>query len=68
MERRLRRLKAPTAAQHILIASPTSARKDFDPQTKLILIYRPRKDERLSWPARYYSNIKLKQIHMHASQ
>jgi len=40
---------APTAAQHILIASPTSARKDFDPQPKLVLIYRPRK-ERLSWP------------------
>jgi len=41
---------APTAALHILIANPTSARKDFDPQPKLVLIYRPRKDERLSWP------------------
>jgi len=39
---------APTAALHILIASPTSARRDFDPQPKLVLIYRPRRDERLS--------------------
>jgi len=39
MERRL------LAALHniILIASPTSARKDFDPMPKLVLIYRPRK-------------------------
>jgi len=41
---------APTAALHILIASPESAPKDFDPLPKLVLIYRPRKDERLSWP------------------
>jgi len=41
---------APTAAIRVLIASPTSARKDLDPQLKLLLIYRPRKDERLSWP------------------
>jgi len=41
---------APMAALHILIASPTSARKDFDPQLKLVLIYRPQKYERLSWP------------------
>jgi len=33
---------APTAALHILIASHTSARKDFDPQPKLLLICRPR--------------------------
>ena len=41
---------APTAALHILFASPTSARQDFNPQPKLVLIYRPHEDERLSWP------------------
>jgi len=35
---------APTAFLHILVASSTSARKDFDLQLKLELIYWPRKD------------------------
>jgi len=35
---------------HILIASPKNARKDFDPQPKLVLINRQQKDERLRWP------------------
>ena len=33
-----------------LLASPTSVRKDFNPQPKLVLMYRPRKGERLSLP------------------
>jgi len=48
---------APTAALHILIASPTSARMDFEPQPKLVLIYRPRKDERLSCTASPVQNV-----------
>ena len=40
----------------ILLASPTSARKDFNPQSKLVLIYRPRKGERLSWPEQMWVN------------
>ena len=40
----------------ILLASPTSARKDFNPQPKLVLIYRPRKGERLSWPEQMWVN------------
>jgi len=51
---------APTAALHILIASPTSARQDFDPQPQLVLIYRPRTLERPScnvwftWPISFW--------------
>ena len=40
----------------ILLANPTSARKDFNPQPKLVLIYRPRKGERLSWPEQMWVN------------
>ena len=46
----------------ILLASPTSARTDFNSQPKLVLIYRPRKGERLSWPEQMWVNNLLKVI------
>jgi len=35
---------------------------DFDPQPKLVLIYRPRKDEMLKWPEWMWVNNLLKVI------
>jgi len=34
----------------VLIQAPCSSVKDFNPELKLVQIYRPQKDERFSWP------------------
>jgi hypothetical protein len=54
-----------TAALHMLFASPTSEQQDYNPQPKLVLIYRPHDDERLSWPNQMWVNFLLKEITCH---